>query len=151
MKSQKQDTSSKLLLKRSINLFIVTGMICEKCEFRRTSKYPKRLFARARMKIRSSTGSFAYVDVFGFGDIAQEMNLVCLLGNTVYVEAHLTNKRYVDKKGKAKAKMYFMVDKIDRLTVSPKNQELEDTLEILDTLDPANYIVDEFDETLKGK
>lgn len=150
MKNQKQDTSSKLLLKRSINLFIVTGMICTKCEFR-TSKYPKRLFARARMKIRSSTGSFAYVDVFGFGDIAQEMNLVCNLGNTVYVEAHLTNKRYVDKKGKAKAKMYFMVDKIDRLTVSLKNQELEDTLEILDTLDPANYIVDEFDETLKGK
>lgn len=150
MKSLKQDTSSKLLLKRSINLFVVTGMICEKCEFK-TSKHPKRLFARARLKIRSQTGSFAYVDVFGFGDRAQEMNLCCKLGNTVYVEAHLTNKRYVDKKGKAKAKMYFMVDKIERLTISSKKQDPEDILEILDTLDPANYLVDEYEEALKGK
>ena len=49
--------------------------------------------------------------------------------------------------------MYFMVDKIDRLTISSRNQnqDPEDILEILDTLDPANYLVDEYEEALKGK
>lgn len=143
MKNQEQEISSKRLLMKSINFFVVSGKVCCECEFKKSHN---RLFARARLKIRAYTGkSYAYVDIFGFGDIAQAMNLTCRLGNIVYVEAHLTNKIYVNKKGEKKAKMYFMVDNIEILKAA-KNpvRDSNDLLTIMDDLDPFNYLGEEF-------
>ena len=70
------------------------------------------------------------------------MNLICKLGNLVYVEAHLTNKQYVNKKGQLKAKMYFMVDSIEYIGITARMtlKEAEEQLEIIDELDPHNYL-----------
>lgn len=130
-----------LEIRGSVNFFAVTGIVCTKCEFKKSTA--KRLYARVRIKIKSHTGTHdEYVDLFGFGDIAQEMNLVCRLGNLIYVEAHLTNKQYVNKKGQLKAKMYFMVDLVEMkgITCQDSLKEADEALEILDELDPHNYL-----------
>lgn len=138
MKSQKQETSSKLSLEKSINCFVVTGEVCCNCEFRMAYK---RLFARTRIKFMANTNaSYGYVDIFGFGPNAKVMNLICHLGNKIYVEAHLSNKIYLTKKGIKKAKMYFIADNIKLLAESTGAPDAEEQLEIMDELDPINYL-----------
>lgn len=142
MNNQKQETSLKLSSPKSINYFAVCGRVVIKPVFKEERGH---VFAKSRLKIYTSATSCAYVDVYGFGDVANEMNLACQLGNTVLVECHLTNKIYVNKKGIKKARMLFIVDKIDSLIVKPiKEVNVEEELEILDELDPYNYLGDSF-------
>lgn len=137
MKKAKQETSLKHSLRKSINYFVCSGLVINTCELKKTRKH---LFARTRLKIRSYSGTSAYSDFYAFDDIAKEMNLLCQIGDVVLIVCHLTNKIYVNKKGEKKAKVYFMVDDIERITkTNKKNLAKSDVLEILDELDPANY------------
>ena len=121
---------------KGINLFQVSGVVVASIELKKSQA--KRLFARTRIKLENDY----LVDLYGFGDVAQQMNLICKLGYYIYAEAHLTNKKYVNKKGVAKAKLYFMVDNI-KLVGIPKDAQIiaKDSLtEILDEIDPINYL-----------
>lgn len=152
MTNQKQDNSLKRSFQKSINLLVITGVCCDKCEFKKPRR-TKRLYARTRLKTRTKTGAVAYLDIFGFGTIAKQMNLICSIGTMIYVEATLNNKRYVDKKGRAKAKMYFMANYIERLIIGKQDEQQlpEDIIEIIDELDPSTWITDSLDEQMKGK
>ena len=132
-------------MKRSLNFFAVCGRVVKKISFKKSPSH-KRLFACTRLRLRSQTGTrYTYVDLYAFGDTAKEMNLVCSLGNVVYAECHITNKIYANKKGQTKAKMYFMVDRIDLVCLNGAKvniDEIEAKLEILSDLDPSTYIDD---------
>lgn len=142
MNNQEQENSLRPSSRKSINYFVVSGKVVIKPVFKEARGH---IFAKSRLKIYASSSTFAYVDIYGFGDMAKAMNLTCRLGNTVLVEARLTNKIYVDKKGTKKARMYFLVDNIETIVVKQAEEvNIEDELQILDDLDPYNYMGDSF-------
>lgn len=124
-------------LTKDINLVILSGLVVTHVKLRKT----KRLTAFARLRIRSN-GQLAYVDIVGFEKIANQMNLLCQVGDVVYVEAFIHCKVYETRKGEKKCKLYFVVTYIDRLIVSRSNaeEELEEGMKIIADIDPANYL-----------
>lgn len=149
-KNLKQENSSKLLQKRSINLFQLSGLVVKKATIKK-SKY--RIYAETRVKLRNydNTNSFAYVDLVGFGDIATQMSYLCLTNNTVFITCHLTNKIYITKQGEKKAKIFFMVDSVDRLTLAPiHSKNIDDEFEVVAELDPASFLKDDFERSKDG-
>lgn len=114
-----------------------SGVVCASLELKKSAR-KGYLCAKTRIKTQSDY----LLDLYGYGEIAQQMNLVCKLGYYILIEAHLVNKKYVNKKGIAKAKMYFIVDHIEMVGI-PKEAQINDLdaiTEILDDIDPINYI-----------
>lgn len=124
-------------LTQDINLVILSGLVVTHVKLRKH----KRLTAFTRLRIRSN-GQLAYVDIVGFEKIANQMNLLCQIGDVVYVEGFIHCKVYENKKGEKKCKLYFVVTYIDRLIVSTNNaeEELEDGMKIITDIDPTNYL-----------
>lgn len=95
--------------------------------------------SRVRLKIRKSKryDTFVYLDVYGKRSIAETMNLVCQVGNIVYLEGEFRNATM----DRVMLKPYVLVKHITclrrRRDVAPPKSE--DVVTILDSLDPTGY------------
>ena len=122
---------------KGVNVLLASGIVVSEIDLKKT-KRNNWLCAKTRIKLSNDY----LLDLYGYGDIAQQMNLICKLGYYIYAEAHLVNKRYVNKKGKAKAKFYFLVDYIEMVGIPKEAQinNLDSIIEIIDDIDPIKYL-----------
>lgn len=96
------------------------------------------LYAKARIRIDGVNTNL--VDVYGYGKVAQAMTLACNKGNTVLIEARFENS-IRSKENKITSIPYIFVKKVDCLKVADTNtSDSVSTIELLDSLDPMNYL-----------
>ena len=127
------------------NFNCIIGRVCTYLEIKSNSN--NVLCAKTRLRFRNSKKQpMMYIDLYGFNDMAKQMQLTCLYGNLVYVEYTLTEREYLtDKKRIKKLKIYFVITKIDVIskgTPLMEENDLRATLHIINELDPKTYLDD---------
>ena len=131
-----------LLTKKDLNSVFLVGEVVD------VGIMPHRygITARARLKMRKSNryDTFVYLDVYGKRSVAERMNLVCQVGNIVYIEGEFRNATM----DKVMLKPYVLVKfatclRRRRVTAPPKS---EDVVTMLDSLDPSKYFNKEDEE-----
>lgn len=125
-----------------INILFFVGKVVSKCSLKKTSNV---IGAEVRLKIESNKEP-TYINIIAFGDNATILNNYSEIGNTLYLQCHVSNQICVDINGIAKAKILFVADEIELLYKENKEELKEPDLSILDLLDeidPITYLEEE--------
>lgn len=126
------------LKKGSLNKMIFSGEVVETTKVIKTAK---GLMATTMIEMLSNKGQPTYCQLVAFKDIAKMLDLIGQLGNTIYAECFMANRIYYTKKHQRKAKIYFVVTKIELLErVKITIPKFKGAIELLADIDPNNFL-----------
>lgn len=131
--------STKRSLKKSINYFVVTGMVVNSVKI---VQKEKGLQASVLMRVINSLDKVSYIEITALNDIAKELNLIGKIGNVLLVEGNFQSVTFLNIQRQKKVKMHLVADNIELIHASQIKgvKEIAQEVEVLRTLDPQIYL-----------